>query len=203
MLDHEPSPFGPETQKYWNRRREYFFRFDEGIQTDAEGLYSVMPEDAALVQASRLSADRVVDAFAGIGGNAIGFARAGKAVVAIESNPSRIEMAKHNARVYGVADRITFVLGDALDHLRGRGGAVYLDPPWGGPDYKGQGDFLLDHFEPNGRALLELTLSEFEEVALRVPRTFGLDQLAEFGRPWEVLDDLNLGRLVSRTVYFR
>ena len=45
-------------------------------------------------------------------------------------------MARHNAEVYGVADRIEFVLGDAtvlLRHLRAD--VVFLSPPWGGPDY--------------------------------------------------------------------
>jgi trimethylguanosine synthase len=199
----DPSPFGPDTQKYWNRRYEYFSRFDEGIQLDAEGLYSVMPEDAALAQAHRIRSPRVLDAFAGVGGNAIGFARAGKSVVAIEADLDRLQMAINNAGVYGVADRITFIHGDALDLLDDYlGEAIYLDPPWGGPAYKSHGSFHLDYFDPDGATLLELTLGRFPEVALRVPRTFDVADLSDLGYPFEVHDDLSLGRQVSRTVYF-
>lgn len=45
-------------------------------------------------------------------------------------------MAKHNAGIYGVADRIEFIVGDYLtlaDSLKGD--TVYLSPPWGGPEY--------------------------------------------------------------------
>jgi hypothetical protein len=34
-------PFGEHLQKYWNKRYLYFSRFDDGIEIDAEGLYSV------------------------------------------------------------------------------------------------------------------------------------------------------------------
>lgn len=45
-------------------------------------------------------------------------------------------MAKHNAAVYGVADRIEFIVGDYF-HLANRlqGDVVFLSPPWGGPQY--------------------------------------------------------------------
>lgn len=45
-------------------------------------------------------------------------------------------MAKHNAAIYGVADRIEFIVGDFLqlsDSLRAD--VVFLSPPWGGPGY--------------------------------------------------------------------
>ena len=198
------SPFGPETQKYWDRREEYFSRFAEGIQTDAEGLYSVMPEDAALAQGVRLRSEHVLDAFAGIGGNAIGFARAGKKVTAIDTDVTRLQMAQVNARIYGVDDRITFIQGDCRDYFKTvPQGAVYLDPPWGGPDYKGQGAFLLRYFTPDGKELLDEVLPLFDEVMLRVPRTFDLTELEGIPYPFEVSDDLSLGRLVSRSVLFR
>lgn len=45
-------------------------------------------------------------------------------------------MARNNAAVYGVEDRIEFVQGDFLKigpMLKADG--VFLSPPWGGPDY--------------------------------------------------------------------
>jgi 23S rRNA G2445 N2-methylase RlmL len=57
-------------------------------------------------------------------------------VIAIDIDPKKIEMAKHNAQVYGVADRIEFIVGDFLklaDKLVAD--VVFLSPPWGGPQY--------------------------------------------------------------------
>jgi len=62
----------------------------------------------------------------------------------------RLACAAHNARLYGVADRITFILGDWVAWTRAyaerleRGEVpeedkvevVFLSPPWGGIDYQ-------------------------------------------------------------------
>src|SRR5690606_10608290 len=72
----------------------------------------------------------VIDATCGAGGNAIGFARAGCAVVAVDADAGRLAQARHNAAVYGVADRIRFVHGRAQDVVT-TGDVLFLDPPWG------------------------------------------------------------------------
>ena len=57
----------------------------------------------------------VVDAFAGVGGNAIQFALTCDRVIAVELCPQRLETARHNAQVYGVAHKIDFICGDFLE----------------------------------------------------------------------------------------
>jgi predicted RNA methylase len=74
----------------------------------------------------------VLDAACGAGGNAIGFARAGCRVTAIERDAARLEMARANARVYGVQDRIRFVAGDAQQLVPELpADLLFVDPPWG------------------------------------------------------------------------
>jgi trimethylguanosine synthase len=60
--------------KYWIQRYSLFSRFDEGVKLDEEGWFSVTPEIIAKHQASRCSHGLVIDAFTGVGGNAIQFA---------------------------------------------------------------------------------------------------------------------------------
>lgn len=104
-----------------------------GTQLDAEGRMSLTPEGLALQLGERAKGLRVIDAFAGCGGNAIGFARAGCRVTAIELDATRLAMARHNAAIHGVADRIEFLAGDARDLVAGReADLLFLDPPWGG-----------------------------------------------------------------------
>jgi len=99
---------------------------------DDEGRRSLTPEALALRLGERAGGLRVIDACAGAGGNAIGFARAGCTVVAIEINPGRLAMARHNAKIYGVADRIEFICGDASTIVPERADdLLFLDPPWG------------------------------------------------------------------------
>jgi SAM-dependent methyltransferase len=111
-----------------------------GARTDEEGRYSLTPEVQALAlgQAARARFGpqaRVLDAGCGVGGNSVGFARAGLTVVAVDRDPGRLALARHNARVYGVEPRITFVAGDAVEAARGAFDLVFTDPPWG-PDYR-------------------------------------------------------------------
>ena len=68
-------------RKYYNQRYTLFSRWDQGIQYDEEGLFSVTPEALALHTAIRCSCDVVIDAFAGIGGNSIQLARTCRRVV--------------------------------------------------------------------------------------------------------------------------
>lgn len=51
----------------------------------------------------------------GAGGNAIQFALTCQKVIAIDIDPKKIEMAKNNAKIYGVEKKIEFIVGDFLN----------------------------------------------------------------------------------------
>lgn len=145
--------------KYWYRRFMLFSRFDQGVRLDRESWFSVTPETVAAHTAQRCKCDLIVDAFCGAGGNTIQFALTCErgieynctcnylhrlmffllllfAVIAIDIDAKKIEMARHNAEIYGVADRIEFIVGDFLQLSESfRADVVFLSPPWGGPDY--------------------------------------------------------------------
>lgn len=102
---------------------------------DDEGRRSLTPEALALALGERAGGRTVLDLTCGAGGNAIGFARAGCSVVAVERDRARLDLARHNARVYAVSDRITFVHADALDAVRAHHAELtFVDPPWSGWD---------------------------------------------------------------------
>ncbi|KAL6714654.1 hypothetical protein ACLMJK_008079 [Lecanora helva] len=82
----------------------------------------------------------LIDCFAGVGGNAIAFARSHrwKRIYAIERSPAAIACAKHNAKIYGVYDKISWYEGDCFSVLQkqlagiGEHSVVFASPPWGG-----------------------------------------------------------------------
>ncbi|XP_020573143.1 trimethylguanosine synthase-like [Phalaenopsis equestris] len=101
--------------KYWLQRYSLFSMFDAGISMDDEAWFSVTPEAIAASHAAHAafsSAAVVIDCFAGVGGNAIQFAARGFRVVAVEIDPRKVDYAVKNARIYGVKDRIEFLVGD-------------------------------------------------------------------------------------------
>lgn len=61
-------------------------------------------------------------------------------------------MARHNAEVYGVADRIEFIVGDFLTLAPSLSAdVVFLSPPWGGPEYNKVDSFDIGSMmSPNG-----------------------------------------------------
>nr|POF27275.1 pentatricopeptide repeat-containing protein [Quercus suber] len=85
---------------------------------DEEGWYSVTPEQIAIRHALRCVTATakpnpvVIDCFAGVGGNAIQFARTCCSVVAIDIDPKKLEFAINNAKIYGVQHCIDFIVGD-------------------------------------------------------------------------------------------
>ena len=112
------------------RLEDLFSRMSSGIQLDEEGRYSLTPErHAHTIARWYRGRHRVLDACCGCGGNAIAFARMGLSVTAVDSNPKRLAMATHNAKIYGVDGHIDFVSGSFQEHAASAA-AIFLDPPW-------------------------------------------------------------------------
>ncbi|XP_067330005.1 trimethylguanosine synthase isoform X2 [Channa argus] len=202
----------PELAKYWAQRYRLFSRFDEGIRLDREGWFSVTPERIAehialRVKSSFLDSQLVIDAFCGVGGNAIQFALTGKRVLAIDIDPGRLELAWHNATVYNVADRIDFLQGDFLQLApRLRGDVVFLSPPWGGPDYLTAEVFdIRTMMEPDGFEIFRLAKLISDNIVYFLPRNADMDQIASLAGPGgkvEVEQNFLNNKLKTVTAYF-
>lgn len=145
-----------------------------GVRLDDEARFSLTPEALALDLGQRARGLRVIDVCCGGGGNSIGFARAGCAVTAIEIDGARAADARHNARLYGVADRVDVREGDARELLPTLSGdLVFVDPPWG-RDYDKRAMQLEDL--PLLHALLPLC-TRFARTWIKVPASFATQQI--------------------------
>ncbi|XP_018792113.1 PREDICTED: trimethylguanosine synthase [Bactrocera latifrons] len=199
-----------EMMKYWRKRFSLFSRYDDGIRLDCESWFSVTPEKIAAHLAERLSCDVILDAFCGCGGNAIQFARTCKRVIAIDIDPVKISMAKHNAKIYGVADKIDFIIGDVMHIDRTcnfRCDIVFLSPPWGGPKYKRKESYDIESYlQPSGASkLMEIAKQFSENVVFYLPRNACIKQVVElagFGNRCEVEHNYLDSRLVAISVLY-
>ena len=117
IVDSRITRLSPEVRKYYRYRYHLFSRWDQGIQFDETGLFSVTPESLALHTAVRCACDVAVDAFAGIGGNAIQLARTCNHVIAIDLDQQRLRYLQHNSRIYGVQNKIDCICGNSLTLL--------------------------------------------------------------------------------------
>uniref|UniRef100_A0A8C3XGP2 Trimethylguanosine synthase n=1 Tax=Cyanoderma ruficeps TaxID=181631 RepID=A0A8C3XGP2_9PASS len=201
----------PELIKYWAQRYRLFSRFDEGIKLDREGWFSVTPEKIAEHIAVRVSqsfnCDIIVDAFCGVGGNAIQFALTSKRVIAIDIDPEKLRLARHNAEVYGVAEHIDFLCGDFMALAGGlRADVVFLSPPWGGPDYSTAEIFDIQTMIcPDGFEIFRLSKKITNNIVYFLPRNADINQVASLAGPGgkvEIEQNFLNNKLKTITAYF-
>jgi len=195
-----------ELKKYWVQRYRLFTRFDHGIKLDYESWFSVTPERIARHIADRCRCDLIVDAFCGAGGNAIQFAFKCERVIAIDIDPEKIALARHNAAVYGVEDRIEFIVGDFLQVAPNlKADVVFLSPPWGGPDYSAASTFHLEEITPNGFDIFEAARKISTNLAYFLPKNSNIDQLVELAAPFgaaEIEQNVLNNKVKTITAYY-
>jgi trimethylguanosine synthase len=118
-----------------------------------------------------------------------------------------LALARHNAVIYGVEDRIEFILADYLSfadsYLRSQTpgrrkiDVVFLSPPWGGPEYLAgtsepaaetdkHPEFELASMKPiHGAELFKLSRKITQNIAYYVPRNTKLEEISELLTPEE------------------
>ena len=147
----------------------------------------------------------------------------GLRVLAVDIDPEKVAMARHNAGIYGVADRVTFLVADSIALLAALGGLknalVFLSPPWGGPGYLSlhETDFRLQDIQVrssvrpndngdsicvNGADLLRLARAVTPNVVYFLPRNISTDHLALSGSNVEVEGNVVNNKLKTKTVYY-
>ena len=190
---------GDPLHKYYQQRYDYFSLFDSGIQIDEEGWYSVTPEiiadhiakeahSIALTNKTEPGSTVILDAFCGVGGNTIQFAKYFDRVIAVDLDAGRLEMARHNATIYDVVDRITFIHGDVfkvLPELTDEGvDLVFMSPPWGGPDYVSRPVFCprADLLDKRGDELFKLGRLISKNLILFLPRQTDIFAISEMAK---------------------
>lgn len=194
--------------KYWCKRFSLFSLFDLGIKLDRESWFSVTPEKVAAYTAARCECDIIIDAFCGAGGNTIQFAKTCHKVIAIDIDPKKIEMAKHNASIYGVCDKIEFIVGDFFQLAPTlKADCVFLSPPWGGPQYLKEDLFDIE------KSLLPLPAAQLMEIARKIslniaiylPRNTNTHQLAKLagaGNSVEIEQGFLDRKLIAITAFY-
>lgn len=125
---------------------DFLFRFVNGdvrnkLLLDDEAMYSTTDQ----ITADKITTDLlrfipstglVTDATACIGGNTYSFAQSYDKVLAFEKDEGRFKLLQHNLAALGVQN-VEMRCGDAWDLcIQQNQDCIFIDPPWGGPEYK-------------------------------------------------------------------
>lgn len=130
--------------------------------------------------ARRFSALLVLESCTGGGFSAIALARYARHVFTVEIEKPRMEDARRNALIAGVADKITFINMDVMSHgLRAAVpdvDAAFLDPDWAvtGEDHAYR--FINSNTRPPSDRLLEEVLLVTSDVTLVQPPCIGQEE---------------------------
>lgn len=204
----EDAPKDARLAKYWAQRYRLFRKFDEGIRLNDTAWFSVTPEKIAEHVAARMcprsvrKSNLVVAAFCGVGGDAIQLGLRSQSVIAIDNDLETIEMAKRNAAVYGVEQKIDFILADMNTFVpRFAPDAAFFSPPWGGPGYKDKAAFDLADMDIDFVTIFRAWQAITPNIATILPRNTKIDQLSELGRV-EVEQNLLNKKIKTITAYY-
>jgi hypothetical protein len=170
-------------------KRDFLFKFlpktlRSQLKLDDEALYSVTDQQTAdkitmellkFVPANAI----VTDGTACIGGNTFSLARSFRFVNAVELEPNRYDYLKHNMSVLGV-DNVACYKGDVMNYVAVlEQSLLFLDPPWGGPDYKSKDsvDLSLSGFPLDDVCRQFAPYTSY--IALKTPTNFHLQPFVE------------------------
>jgi hypothetical protein len=113
----------------------------ESLKLSVVGKYSLTRRDDSktilrlMKQTGDLSKKHITDLNGGIGGDTIAFGLVFKKVDSIEMNDETFELLEHNVKLYDLPN-VTLHHGDSTKIYNWKTDILYMDPPWGGPDYK-------------------------------------------------------------------
>lgn len=156
------------------------------LQTTEEGLYSITRKrDSERIlsiikyNVGNLNIKTITDVTACIGGDTIQFALAFNHVHSIELNDNNFNCLANNVNVYNLYN-VTLHHGDCTSIFNWNTDVLYVDPPWGGPDYKQK--TTLDLMIGNKR--IDLWLDEVllrknrpSTIVLKLPHNYNFKRL--------------------------
>ena len=117
-----------------------------------------------------------MDAFAGVGGNVIQFAKKCAFSIGVDLDQVKVDYTKHNCQVYGVQDKVDVILSDILEldnqKLKEQYAidVIFMSPPWGGTGYNRLPEYGLENVYPDFNKIIEKCLEITPNLMIFLPR---------------------------------
>jgi hypothetical protein len=163
----------------------FFPSNNDKIKIDDVGKYSITLPDKTQIITNLItkyigSVDiTVTDAMACIGGDTLAFSKVYKNINAIELDKTRFEYLKHNMSLFNCTN-ITYYNDDYLKIIKTlKQDVIYIDPPWGGPDYKTKKSIKIKIGEKKLEEICDEIINEklCKLLVLKLPYNYDLSEL--------------------------
>lgn len=167
-------------EELWRQRYQIFSKFDEGVKLDRDSWKNTTHEKIAKYIAKYISqtcvVDTVLDSFCGVGGNTIQLAKLFK-VYAVDIDPTKINYARHNAKLYDVEKNIEFVESDYLElNKKYQADIAFLAPDY---TYSVHTLDLQSMVKPNFVQVIMKSLAHSASILMYFPPTVNPHQIAD------------------------
>lgn len=168
---------------------EELFPLKEGVdysrlKITPEGNFSITKRKDAerivgIIKQISTDSESITDVTACCGGDTINFGLHFKNVFSIEKNKENFEALKNNIEVYDLKN-VQIYNEDSLAFYDWYSNILYIDPPWGGPEYKQKKN--IDLYLSNKR--LDVWLEEIllrnkrpDNIFLKLPSNYNFDRI--------------------------
>ena len=151
------------------------------LNYDDEGLWSIThPNDADKISKTILKYTsnqfKIVDLTAGCGGNLISFGKYFKNVTGIENNNDRFELLKNNVSCYDY--NINLINGNCCEYLQDDFDIYFIDPPWGGPEYKFNNNLKLYLSSMELKKIIEI-IPNNKYIVIKIPYNYNYEYITD------------------------
>jgi hypothetical protein len=162
------------------------------LQMTSEGEYSMTKRaDGKKILQKMISVmgstqdKHITDLTGNVGGDTILFGLNFAHVDSIEYNQENFDVLKHNVKLYKL-NNVNLHFGDSTKIYKWHTDVLYLDPPWGGPEYKTKvnmdlflGTIRIDNFL---KKIIRKTWKP-SYIFIKLPRNYNFERLEELGLP--------------------
>jgi len=170
-------------------KRDFLFRYVPPkvrcyIKYDDESLYSTTDQVTANKIAKELlkytSKDSIItDATACIGGSAVSLSKIFKQVNAIEIDEERFKLLKHNIEILQ-CNNVNCINSNSIEECKKiYQDVIFLDPPWGGPEYKKSDNIDLFMSNIPFTDVCNLLSDYCKFIVIKVPINFNEEKFIE------------------------
>ena len=160
----------------------------KNLNYDEEGLWSISHPDIAdllCMETKKFSNEinidikNVLDITAGIGGNLLSFAKYFENVLGVEVDLKRFNILKKNLHCYNYnnIECINCNCFDYINSTKEKFDMIFIDPPWGGPNYKNDVEIEIKLDNYTMYDLIELLKKKqlTKLLVFKLPYNFTLD----------------------------
>lgn len=148
----------------------------ENLKSDIEGLYSLSyKEDADMISQiikNKYGNIKILDGTAGIGGNSISFGQYFLDVTSIEINKERFEYLTENIKSFNLQNKL--INANFVDHLNREYDLLFIDPPWGGPNYKFELSVTLTIGDKSLIDIVNYIIKNKKIIVMKLPFNYNL-----------------------------